>query len=227
VDVAVKERLTGAIILIALLIIIVPEVFSDRRTAAPVSGVGAAVNPDAGPPLRTYTMELNQGATPRQPGQSALVPETPAAQALPAQPPPKPAAEPLSALIEPTAAAVPVSEPPKVLPAPSQAPPKPVPASAQVPPKQVADKQVVPKSLAPAASGKWWAQLGSFSSRGNAERLVKQLRARGYQIEQTAVRSAGKELFRVRAGPVASREAAVALQVKLAAAGHKATLVAP
>jgi cell division septation protein DedD len=211
VDVAVKERLTGAIILIALLIIIVPEVFTDRHTAAPVNGIGAAVNPDAGPPLRTYTMELNQGATPRQAGQSALVPETPADQALPAQPPPKSVAEPLPAQVEPTKAVEPISEPPKVLPEPEQAPPR----------------QVPPKPVAAVATGKWWAQLGSFSSRDNAERLVKQLRARGYQIEQTTVRSAGKELFRVRAGPVANREAAVALQGKLAAAGHKATLVAP
>jgi DedD protein len=219
VDVAVKERLTGAIILIALLIIIVPEVFSDRSGAASGRGVGAAANLDAGPPLRTYTMELNQGATPRQAGQSALVPETPAAQTLPAQPPPQTAAEPLVAAVEPTKTIEPVTEPPKETPAPEQA--------KQEPAKQEPAKQEPAKLATPVTTGKWWAQLGSFSSRDNAERLVKQLRARGYQIEQTAVRSAGKELFRVRAGPVASREAAVALQAKLAATGHKATLVAP
>jgi cell division septation protein DedD len=75
--------------------------------------------------------------------------------------------------------------------------------------------------------GKWWTQLGSFSSRDNAQKLGQQLRAAGFNVDVSKVRAGGKELFRVRAGPVADRADALALQARLAAAGHKSTLVAP
>jgi cell division septation protein DedD len=86
---------------------------------------------------------------------------------------------------------------------------------------------VQPTPAATATGGNWWAQLGSFSSRDNAERLQKQLRAAGFPVSVSPIKSNGKELYRVRAGPVASREAAAGLQGRLAAAGHKSSLVAP
>jgi DedD protein len=248
VEIAAKERLTGAIILIGMMVIIVPELFSGRNRASPASSGAVPADVDAGPPLHTYTMELNSGATPRQTDQSALVPQTAAPNELAAQPPPKPAVTPAIEDTKPVA-----TKPSEAITAePSSATPVPaVSVATTTKPtattaKPVAAKPVVPKPVesskpvqartadttappatAAARGGKWWAQLGSFSSRDNADRLVKQLRARGYQVEQSAVRSGGKELFRVRAGPVASREAVVALQSKLAAAGHKSTLVAP
>ena len=76
-------------------------------------------------------------------------------------------------------------------------------------------------------TGSWWVQLGSFSARANADRLRGTLSAAGYPVSVSPTMSKGKELFRVRAGPVADREAAVALQSRLSAAGHKGTLVAP
>ena len=78
-----------------------------------------------------------------------------------------------------------------------------------------------------AATAHWWAQLGSFSARDNADRLARQLRDAGYQMDVSRIRVGGKDLYRVRAGPVASREAAVSLQTRLAAAGHKSSLVPP
>lgn len=78
-----------------------------------------------------------------------------------------------------------------------------------------------------ATGGNWWVQLGSFSARDNAERLGKQLRAAGYPVSVSPIKSNGKELYRVRAGPVPTREAAAGLQGRLAAAGHKSSLVAP
>jgi cell division septation protein DedD len=78
-----------------------------------------------------------------------------------------------------------------------------------------------------AARGQWWTQLGSFSARDNAERLARDLRGKGYAVSVAKIRVGAKDLYRVRSGPVASREAAVALQARLAAAGHKSSLVAP
>jgi cell division septation protein DedD len=70
-------------------------------------------------------------------------------------------------------------------------------------------------------------QVGVFASRENAERLARELGSAGVPTQVAAVRSQGKELQRVRAGPVADRAAAAALQARLAAKGHKSSLVAP
>lgn len=198
----VKERLTGALILIAALIVVVPEMLSGPDSSTPASSGDA----EAGPPVRTYQLQLDTPSAGRSEDQSALSPvqSEPAAAAAP-EPPVT-----TVSVAEKPAAEKPVAEQP--------AADKPALASAESP---RSDKP------AAAAGGNWWAQLGSFSSRDNAERLARELRAGGYQISVSPGRSNGKELFRVRAGPVGSREAAVALQARLAAAGHKAALVAP
>ncbi len=79
-----------------------------------------------------------------------------------------------------------------------------------------------------APSGKWWVQIGSFASRDNAQQLAQKLRAAGFTIDVSQMRSNGKELYRVRAGPVADKPAAAALQARLESAGQKkSSLVAP
>jgi len=202
----VKERLTGALILIAALVIVVPEMLSGPDDARPSAGAQG----EAGPPLRTYQLQLDTPAAARNEDQSALSPQSAPVQPVPAQPAP---AEP--------AAAAPVEAAP--VPAATEVPSKvvesPAPAAA-IKPVEKGEPQI-------AAGGHWWAQLGSFSSRENAERLQKQLRADGYAISVSPIKSNGKELYRVRAGPVASRDAAAALQARLAAAGHKSSLVPP
>ena len=70
-------------------------------------------------------------------------------------------------------------------------------------------------------------QLGSFSTRANADRLVATLSSAGYSLRVSPTKKNGKELYRVLAGPSEDRAAAVALQGRLSAAGHKGTLVAP
>ena len=195
----VKERLTGALILIAALVIVVPEMLSGPDDARPSAGAQG----DAGPPLRTYQLQLDTPAAARNEDQSALSPQSAPVQPVPAQPAP---AEP--------AAAAPVEA-------------APVPAATEMPAKVVQLPAPAAEPQIAAAGGHWWAQLGSFSSRENAERLQKQLRADGYAISVSPIKSNGKELYRVRAGPVASRDAAAALQARLAAAGHKSSLVPP
>lgn len=209
----VKERLTGALILIAALIIVVPEMLSGPDRNQPVSGDDA----EAGPPLRTYQLQLDTPSAARSEDQSALSPRT--VQAAPETP--AAAVEPPAAQSTPEAAPAPA--------APAATPAVENPASKNLAAKNTAaDRPAMEKPAAAAAStGNWWAQLGSFAARENAERLARQLRAAGYQVSVSPAKSNGKELFRVRAGPASSREAALALQSRLAAAGHKSTLVAP
>ena len=73
-------------------------------------------------------------------------------------------------------------------------------------------------------NGDWWVQVGSFSQRENAQRLMRDLTAKGYSAQ---VRDAGKSQFKVRVGPVKDRKAAQALQAKLVGGGYRASLQAP
>ena len=223
-EVPVKERLTGALILIALLVIVVPEMLSGPDHATP-----AAQTPEAGPPLRTYSLQLDSAAA-RSQDQSTLAPKPAAAVSEQPAPPvehtdsvPAPAAAAASSEQNPSAA-----EPHPA--ATEQKPPaveqKPVPASVVAAKPAAASAKDSPAAKT-AAAGQWWAQLGSFASRDNAERLTKELRAAGYSVNLARVQAGGKDLYRVRAGPAPSREAAQSLQARLAAAGHKSSLVAP
>lgn len=198
-----KERLTGALIVVAVLVIVVPEMLSGPGKSSATDTAG-----DAGPPVRTYSLELGTTAAPLTQDQSALTPQSAEPPAPPATVAPEPVPEAQSA---PAPAPPPVTQAPPVQQAPDVKPAAPPVAEA-------------PKA---ASRGQWWTQLGSFSSRDNAERLARDLRGKGHAIDVARIRVGGKDLYRVRAGPVASREAAVALQSRLAAGGHKSSLVPP
>lgn len=194
---SVKERLTGALILIVALVIVVPELFSGRPTQRPATDAPDAQSADAGPPLRSYTMDLEAG------GQSAK------AQPAQAQEPVVPA----------------VVNPPPAIPEPALPAAQPKAADNSKPVEAPATR---PEAATPAATAQgWWVQLGSFSARANADRLVATLSSEGYSLRVSPTRKNGKELYRVLAGPSEDRAAAVALQARLSAAGHKGTLVAP
>lgn len=198
---ATKERLTGAVILVAALAILVPEMLSGPGDPAVNDEAGAVA--DTGPPLTTYDLAIDPAGAPAAARQQQLSGVASQAEAIAqAVPPPvtgptrpdgignveQPAADKTDA-----AASAPVAE-----------------AKASNP-----------------ATGNWWVQLGSFSSAQNAQGLARKLRASGYAIEVTMVRSGGKDLHRVRAGPAADRADATALRTRLAAAGQQGTLIAP
>jgi len=74
-----------------------------------------------------------------------------------------------------------------------------------------------PPAAAQAETAERWAvQLGSFSSRENAELLVRRLQASGVAAHMTQVKDAHGLSFRVRAGPVNGRPAALDLRNRLA-----------
>lgn len=71
-----KERLTGAIILVVLLVVLVPELLTGPGPSAP-----AKSNAAEGAPLRSYTIDLAEGAGTRAAGPAAPTSE-PASAAL-------------------------------------------------------------------------------------------------------------------------------------------------
>lgn len=90
-DSRVKERLTGAAILVAALVILIPEMFSGRRAGEKPRDVPPAAPASEGPPLRTYTAEIDSRAAP------ATVAPKPAESAPPPAPTPPPASTPAAA----------------------------------------------------------------------------------------------------------------------------------
>ena len=104
-DNRIKERLTGALILVAALVVLVPEIFSGRRAHEPTKDAPPAAPASEGPPLRTYTTDLDAATAPpvgQAPDaapktQAPATPEPPpavAASVPPAAPPAKPAVAP-------------------------------------------------------------------------------------------------------------------------------------
>jgi DedD protein len=216
----VKERLTGAIILVALIVLLVPELLTGPVRSAPrASSAGAAEEA----PLRSYTINLADDAHAHAAG-TVSGPQQPV---------------PLSAVaaIAPQAqdGTVQASAPPA-----TEAPPPPsAEPSAKSPPARSASPKA-PKSAKSAAkasarahagdeagsgdAGAWMVQLGSFASRDNAERLAQQVRAGGFRVNVQQA-SSGRHLYRVLVGPAHDRAAAGQLAAKLQAAGHGGAVV--
>ncbi len=199
-----KERLTGAIILVALIVLLVPALLTGPIRSAPQMLAAASSASVEEPPLRSYTIHLADDAR--------------AHTAARASGPEQPAPIGASAAAESTAPAVAAA--PVATPASAAA----APPSVRAPAPAAIATVTPPSASASSQSGTWMVQLGSFASRANAERLAQQLRTRGFQMS-VSQGSTGRRLYRVRAGPAASRAAAVQLAAKLHAAGHAGAIV--
>ena len=78
-----------------------------------------------------------------------------------------------------------------------------------------------PAAAVPAPSGRWAVQVGSFSSRANADQLSEWCRERGYGVKVLAGQDGGRTLYRVRVGPYASRSDARSAVAELALLGRE------
>jgi DedD protein len=68
-------------------------------------------------------------------------------------------------------------------------------------------------------------QLGSFGNRDNADKLVRDMTAKGFSAFVAPIASGGRELYRVRVGPTHDRASAEALATKLRAVGQSGSIV--
>jgi DedD protein len=212
--VKVKERLTGAIILVALIVLLVPELLTGPIRSAP-RATGMTTRAAGEPPLRSYTINLAEDAHahgvttpsgPEQPTPVAPAASPSTAQAGTLEGAPRSTPETATAAPAAPAAALPG--------APTAAATRP--SSSSTPPPAAA--------IAGAAVGTWMVQLGSFASRTNAEHLARQVRAQGFTVSVSQGGS-GRRLYRVRVGPARDRAAASVLAQKLGASGHSGAIV--
>jgi DedD protein len=200
VDTLVKERLTGAIILLALIVLLVPELLNGPIRPAAHRAASSA----EAPPLRSYTIDLADDA---HGGTAALQPPVSAPS------PAAPAAEPAGTPTPPQAAAQP---------APAHAAPSPTPT--RVPAAAPSPVPVTQSAAASASGPGWMVQIGSFANRANAERLAREVRGHGFPVGVSRGTS-GRRLYRVQVGPVQERAAAEQLAAKLRAEGHGGAVV--
>ena len=222
---ALKARLIGAIVLVALAVLLIPELLSGRKPAEPVTAQA-----EAGRGTRTFTIELGDAAggpvvtqAPRSPAPATAPlssPETEVAQVAGETRPTVtgPAAVGASEQIvaEPQASSAltpPASAPPVAAP---ESRPQAVASSADEP----ASTPVIP------ARGGWAVQVGAFGSADAANKLVRQLQSADFAAYVAPVSRSGKTLHRVRVGPVTERAGAEALVPALKARGLPATVVA-
>jgi DedD protein len=241
-DRRVKERLIGASILVALVVLVVPELLSGPKPSTPPSPTLSAAAPE---PIRNVTVDLT---TSKAPANSEVEPGSPEAGA-------SSSAEPsgassgtstgatsgastggsTAASTAASAAYSPAAETP-IAPSPAPAGTGASPsahngAPVKQPPRTAAARAVSVESAATsptsAGHGSWSVQLGSFASRANADNLTRQIKGQGFSAFVLTGGSGTSVRYRVRVGPLADRESAERIATKLKSLGHVGSLVAP
>ena len=218
-DSRAKQRLTGAVILVALFVLLVPELLTGPRNA---DAPGTAAEDG----MRRYTIDLsapNPSATPveSQPAQPVALPQ-PASRSPPnpnlpddrRAPGPETQLSPLRQHLRASRAchcgcATPLRRLRArhgTASAPRVEAPKPAPATRAEP-------------------GSFVVQLGSFRERDNADRLVRDMTAKGFAAFVAPITSGGRELYRVRVGPTRDRAQAEALAAQLKRVGQSGSIV--
>ncbi|MFV3304369.1 SPOR domain-containing protein [Pseudomonas sp. NY15181] len=201
-DKGLKQRVVGALVLLALAIIFLPMLFTREDEMRQVV-VEAPVMPK---PPAMPSVEVQPTEVPEPQAEEAEA--IPQAEAAPAPTAPAPAA-PIASLPAQTAPVAPAPKPAAPAPQPAQtqvsaAPKAPAVAPAPAPaPAQRLDASNLPVS--------WSVQLASLSNRSRADELQKQLRSQGYNAY---VRSFDG-MNRVFVGPVVERAEADRLRDQL------------
>jgi DedD protein len=225
-DRRVKERLIGASILVALVVLVVPELLSGPKPNTATAPTLPAAAPE---PVRNVTVDLTTSKAPANTDIESAIPQA-------ASPAASSAASSAAASAAGSAADSPAAEiPAATSPAPSGAV-----ASASAPTstapvksfaKPAATRPALLESAAhsptSAAHGSWSVQLGSFASRANADNLTRQVKGQGFSAFVLTGGSGTSVRYRVRVGPLADRESAERMAAKLKSVGHVGSVVSP
>lgn len=115
-------------------------------------------------------------------------------------------------------------QPVKTEPAPKAEAAKPAPALAARPEPKKAEEKPAKKSSATDGKG-FYVQVLATSSERNAEKLVKELSAKGYPAYKVSVSQKAGTLWRVRVGNYATRDEARGVQGTLVLDGHTGQLI--
>jgi DedD protein len=208
-----KERLIGAAVLVAIAVIMVPEMFSGPRSHQELASDAVA---PAGQ-LKTYRVELQ--AAPHAATQSSVSPVAPPVEA--------PAEHPQNELTSSSASSSSLAASSASSAVSSAAAAKAVETKLNearpLPAKSVETKSAA--SSAVWASTTWVVQVGSFGTREKAQQIVAKLKSQGYSAFTGPVTVANKTLYRVRVGAATDRPSAEGLLQKLKASYPESSVV--
>lgn len=211
--------------LIAIAVILVPEMFSGSRTRTKETPEADTANPAQ---LKTYQIELQPGSVVAPPVQQAPPVVVAATQQS------ESSSEASSAQAESSASAsaqsssqsssqVRTSASVSSLASSSQHSSSSVSSVAQ---KQPAIAPVSPVNVAKKTdSGQWAVQIGSFGTKDKAQQVAGKLASLGFKASVTPVKTGDKTLYRVRTGAIAERAAANSALKKIDAAFPGASVV--
>jgi DedD protein len=193
-DRALKERIIGAAVLVAVAVLVVPVFLDGPPTEEEIISQSVALPGQSEQKTQTVVLDRNR---------TEPVPAANGSQADNAQARPAPARQ---------------SEP---------EPRQPVAKTAEDPPAAPAsDPEPAQTAEADTSStGMWAVQLGSFGNQENADRLVAELRKRGFGAFRSRLTTESGELHRVRVGPQENRDSAEDIASQLAKAGYTGQVV--
>lgn len=183
-----KQRLVGAIVLVALAVIFIPLFLSgERDDGAPLFGSKLPSKPDELTNMQRQELE-HTVPPPAEPSEVRTLVDRdspPAAVTATPKTPISPSSD-QPAAAEKDKAAAPASD------------------------------SVTKEKTEPSGPHGWVVQIGSFSDKTNALKLRDKVRGQGFRAFVEAVTRADGRVFRVRVGPEAERSKAEALQTQLA-----------
>jgi DedD protein len=232
VDRHLKERMIGAIVLVAAAIILIPEMLSGPRSPAVASPTESSLSPASGSSadggkFKTYTIDLARAAT------SSAAAEAPRSGNT------ETTSDPVKHVVatppSPTTESPPAVDVASVERRPSAEEVKPAPAVQQTPSVQHAKPEESatarpgaakspPTRVATTDSG-WAVQVGSFGVRATSDRLANELKQAGFPAYVIAFQAGNQTMYRVRIGPARDRAAAEGLLNKVKSQHPTATLV--
>lgn len=193
-EIHTRERLVGALVLVAIVVLLVPALLTGRSRVGETPATAGLPAPALeivleAPPAAALEQPVPE---PELPGAAAPIAATDITEA---SGPPPPETEPAGQTDIP-------SLPDDEVPPPAGTPP---PVAAPAPPA-------------------FAVQLGAFRTRARADQWVSDLRRQGYSAFVFEYRAGGQVLYRVRIGPESDRARAQEIAERLRRAGHTAVV---
>ncbi len=205
-DRALKERIVGAIVLVALAVLIVPVFLDGPETEATVVTERIPLPGQEDQPVKTIILDRDRdepvptaAVVTSEETSAETADEVVAVRDEPEREPPPAVADPVEVQAETETTE-------------QDDTPRPSPA------------QAIQESV-DSATGMWAVQLGSFSSKDNADRLAADLRRQGFAAFLSETSGPSGQLHRVRVGPQKDRPTAEAMLGRLQDAGQKGQVV--
>jgi DedD protein len=194
-----RRRLIGAIVLVAIIIVVLPMVLDSEPKPVSREITVQIPSPDAG----TFTSKV------------APLPASKDARAAPKAPESKAGTKPVE---EPKTAAV-TAVPPAPANEPVKEASKPAPAAKPVKAAPAKPAAKAAKPAAKPAAGQFVVQVIALADAEKAKQMQAQIAAAGIKAYTEIVKTAKGDVTRVRAGPFATREAAEKARAQLKAIG--------